>query len=458
MDQQTDPHSFERGLVEKSIEKLKSQLEEFHEMLVDASVATSGELNNKIRETLKKLAAMEARLREIQPVSQETSWYAPLKPENPPIAGSSQQGSKNNLAGLVRQYIGQGKTEEALALARRDIWRFDPSLTDDVVLLGSSYQNNENNYSVTGRISLDAYKQELARINYALLNILKKLPEIVSEKLESAPTIPPKTEKKESDPITEPEMVFVEGGAFRMGSNDGPKNEKPIHRVVLDDFYIGKYAVTVAQFAAFIKDDHYVTTAERDGSSYVYNIKNWEDKKGVCWEHDVKGAKRPTSAYTHPVIHVSWDDAKAYCDWLSGKTGKKYCLPTEAEWEYAARGGRQSNGFIYSGSDAIDDVAWYSENSGNTTRAAGMTKSGKELGIFDMSGNVWEWCADWYDGKYYANNDSFQNPQGPKTGTSRALRGGSWSHLPSYCRVANRFNFVPTNRYCSIGFRVVFPQ
>ena len=213
-------------------------------------------------------------------------------------------------------------------------------------------------------------------------------------------------------------MIFVQGGTFEMGSNDGQDDEKPVHRVTVSDFYIGKYEVTQKEWKEVM------------GNNPSYN----------------KGDNLP-------VEQVSWDDIQEYLQKLNAKTGKNYRLPTEAEWEYAARGGNKSRGYTYSGSNSIDNVAWYSSNSGNETHAVGR-KQANELGIYDMSGNVWEWCNDWYGENYY-NNSPLQNPQGPTSGTYRVLRGGSFDGGDNNGRVASRVNFDPDVRYFIFGFRVV---
>ena len=245
------------------------------------------------------------------------------------------------------------------------------------------------------------------------------------------------------------EMVFVQGSTFQMGSNDGEENEKPIHSVTVSDFYIGKYEVTVAEFKKFITITGYKTDAEQEGYSYVYEDDgSWERKNGVTWKCDVKGNSRSTSDNNHPVVHVSWNDADAYCKWAGGR------LPTEAEWEYASRGGSKSKGYKYSGSNTIDDVAWYDDNSGKKTHPVG-TKQPNELGIYDMSGNVCEWCNDWYDKNYY-NESPTSNPKGPDSGNTRILRGGSLYHYDDYCLVANREPF-PSFSDFNKGFRIARP-
>ena len=213
-----------------------------------------------------------------------------------------------------------------------------------------------------------------------------------------------------------PGMVFVKGGCFMMGSKK-EKDEKPIHEVCLDDFYIGKYEVTQKQ-----------------------------------WKEVMGNNPSRFKCDNCPVENVSWDNVQDFIRKLNTKTGNNYRLLTEAEWEYAARGGDQSRGYIYSGSNTIGDVAWYNGNSGSKTHAAG-TKKANELGIYDMSGNVWEWCSDWYGADYYGKSPT-NNPAGPTTGSGRVLRGGSWGSFATHCRVADRHWCNPDNRSNNLGFRL----
>ena len=211
-----------------------------------------------------------------------------------------------------------------------------------------------------------------------------------------------------------------------MGSNDGSNDEKPIHSVTVSDFYIRKYEVTQKQWQAVMGT----------------NPSNWKREN-------------------LPVEQVSWNDIQQFIAKLNESSGKTYRLPTEAEWEYAARGGkfgvdrRQLKGdqLMYSGSDSLDTVAWYRSNSDDKIHEVGI-KQPNELGIYDMSGNVWEWCNDWFDEHYYENS-SQTNPQGPSSGTYRALRGGSWSSNVNLCRVAYRLRGNPNNRDDDNGFRLV---
>jgi len=224
------------------------------------------------------------------------------------------------------------------------------------------------------------------------------------------------------------EMVFVKGGTFTMGSPTSEKDrgsDETQHQVTLSDFYIGKYEVTFEQYDAFC------TATSR-----------------------AKPSDRGWGRGKRPVIYVSWEDAKAYCGWLSSKTGEIYRLPTEAEWEYAARGGNKSNGYKYSGSNTIGNVAWFADNSSSKTHSVGQ-KTSNELGIYDMSGNVWEWCSDWY-GDYSSGSQT--NPTGATRGSSRVCRGGSWSDYAQYCRSAYRGSNGPGHSSRYMGFRVVSPQ
>jgi formylglycine-generating enzyme required for sulfatase activity len=263
-------------------------------------------------------------------------------------------------------------------------------------------------------------------------------------------------EKKQRLPDV-PEMVLVEGGTFFMGCRDGrdsncDDDEKPPHAVTVQDFYIGKYEVTVAQFKAFVDATAYQTDADKNGNSRIWTGSSWETKEGVNWLCNEKGDIRPRSEYDHPVIHVSWNDAVAYTKWLAGKTGKKYRLPTEAEWEYAARGGDNRNGYAYAGSNDLDKVGWYKDNSGGKTHPVGQ-KQANELDIHDMSGNVWEWVQDCWHASYAgAPTDGSAWTSGECT--YRVLRGGSLLNSHYGCRVANRFRGVPSVRYDDDGFRI----
>lgn len=233
-------------------------------------------------------------------------------------------------------------------------------------------------------------------------------------------------------------MVEVKGGTFFMGAtseqkDDCENDEMPVHQVTLSTFSIGRYPVTQ---------------------------KEWKEVMGTnpsIFERN-----------DQPVENVSWYDCQEFIQKLNKLTGMNFRLPTEAEWEFAARGGRETENFIYSGDDDLDEVAWFYENSGDVwadedewsedhleeyqcrPQPVGQ-KLPNELELYDMSGNVWEWCSDWY-GRY---DSSFQtNPTGPETGSYRIKRGGAWYNKAESCRVSYRGNANPTDKECHTGFRL----
>jgi formylglycine-generating enzyme required for sulfatase activity len=245
----------------------------------------------------------------------------------------------------------------------------------------------------------------------------------------------------------------VVGGTFTMGSDQDDFTDNPAHLVSLDTFAIGKYEVTVAQFQRFIEETGYVTTAEQRGHSPVYRARRWAEGPQVNWRYDVHGHLLADSAKHLPVVHVSWTDAEAYCRWLSQKTGVLYRLPTEAEWEFAARGGVNPQRFDYSGSDRLQDVAWYFGNAQGTLHPPGQ-KQANALGIYDMSGNASEWCQDWYQEKGYKRT---RNRPG-SLGREKVLRGGAWgTAYEAYCLNASRYKEPPEVRGGNIGFRICQP-
>ena len=242
------------------------------------------------------------------------------------------------------------------------------------------------------------------------------------------------------------EMVFVQGGTFTMGAtedqgtSDPYDDEYPSHQVTVSDFYIGKYEVT-QQLWEYVMN--YSGTAADGSTMSAYASEVWL-------------GKMPSSTYGlgpyYPAYYVSWADiVNIFIPRLNKITGKTFRLPTEAEWEYAARGGNKSKGYKYSGSNTIGDVAWYNSNSSAMTHQVG-TKAPNELGLYDMSGNVWEWCSDWY-GSYSSSAES--NPTGPTSGSSRVYRGGGWYNDAQVCRVAFRGKDTPDRGSNHLGFRLV---
>ena len=251
------------------------------------------------------------------------------------------------------------------------------------------------------------------------------------------------------------EMLLIPAGEFQMGSNDGFRrdDEKPVHTVSLDAFYMDKYEVTNAQYRLFVKETGH---KEPEGSSLVGGSLHrgfypWSDEN--------------FNGDNQPVVCVSWEDAKAYAEWA----GKR--LPTEAEWEKAARGGLAGKKYVWGDESTLpkgagnlvdksarkvfprlEFFAGYDDGYTYTAPVGKFEPNG--YGLYDMAGNVFEWCADWFDSDYYAKSPK-QNPKGPESGEARILHGGSWIAIPDYLRVAFRWSSMPQNVDDSYGFRCV---
>ena len=317
-------------------------------------------------------------------------------------------------------------------------------------MLGNCY---ENGYCVPKNIS-KAKEYWLLAANYSHSDAKAKLDKYSSQ---SSPT-------QKSNFFTETvngvsfKMIYVEGGTFKMGAQkessvkdnfdpDAEDDESPVHQVTLSDYYMGEFEVTqelweaVMGYSGRLSDGFYMRAVS------------------PIWPGGV-----PESEYgkgsTYPAYYISYDDiVNQFIPRLNKLTGKKFRLPTEAEWEYAARGGKHQSYYLYSGSDNISSVAWYDANAydvGAGSPAYGThlvgTKSPNELGLYDMSGNVWEWCSDRY-GEYSSYSQT--NPTGPTSGSFRVDRGGCWNDGAQGCRVADRNHSAPDGRYSNLGFRLV---
>ncbi len=255
-------------------------------------------------------------------------------------------------------------------------------------------------------------------------------------------------------------MVFVQGGSFLMGSSDGMPYEAPVHEVTIHSFWIDQHEVTVAEFAKFVGIAGYQTDAEKFGWSGAFNLKTgeWERVDGANWRHP----EGPSSQVSpdEPVCQISWDDAAAYARWVDKR------LPTEAEWEYAARGGL--GGRKYPWGDELrpggKPVAnWWqgrfpdynTGEDGFMGRAPVKRFPPNGYGLYDMVGNVWEWCADWYADDAYGKS-ARNNPKGPDSGKERVIRGGSWMCAENFCanyRVAARSHATTDSGLNNLGFR-----
>jgi len=264
------------------------------------------------------------------------------------------------------------------------------------------------------------------------------------------------------------EYIFIAGGTFLMGSPDSEvdreKENETHHQVKVSNFYMAKYAVTVEQFETFIMESNYKTDADRGGGSNVWSGKEWKRKAGVNWRCDVKGQEQKDKQ--HPVIHVSWNDVTKYCNWPRKKSNTIFRLPTEAEWEYACRAGTTTP--FNTSENLTTEQANYNGNYPYRNNPKGKYLEKTTLvgsyppngwGLYDMHGNVYEWCMDWYGKKYYdecKKKGIVENPMGPETGSGRVLRGGCWDFDGQYCRSADRSHDSPDVRFGFIGFRLVF--
>jgi len=264
------------------------------------------------------------------------------------------------------------------------------------------------------------------------------------------------------------ELVLVPAGEFMMGAdNEGGNQEKPAHKVKISQpYYIGKYDVTVAQFRAFAEAMEFQTEAEKGNGGVTLKDGKWEYVRGVNWQDP--GFKQEEN---HPVVVVTWNTAQEYCKWATKLAGRTVRLPTEAEWEYAARGPQSSKypwgdkweGIMANVADASlrragFDMRWgeIKEDDGfpYTSPVGHYEESASWCGAFDMAGNVWQWCQDYFNDKYYGESPAV-DPQGPATGRDRVIRGGCWDASPFSCRSMHRFKNNPGTRNADHGFRVV---
>ena len=247
------------------------------------------------------------------------------------------------------------------------------------------------------------------------------------------------TKEKDIVHLSGIEFISIPSGEFIMGSIKGESDEKPEHKMSVCSFYMSKHEVTFTQYDFFCEK-----TGRKKPSDVGYGRANWEKMGMEVSPDDLKWGRGSL-----PVINVSWHDAKAYCSWLSKKTGKKIRLPYETEWEYACRAG--TTGLYYD--DNIDDIAWHNGNSNNQTHPV-MKKKPNAFGLYDMLGNVWEWCEDWYDPLIYTKSNR-KKTKGPKKGSCRVVRGGSWINKPEVCTAHRRRGCDPVKSGSGLGFRLV---
>ena len=268
--------------------------------------------------------------------------------------------------------------------------------------------------------------------------------------------------------VSQPEeMVYLAGGEFQMGIEGGEEDEGPVHPVVLSPFLLDRHEVSNRQFAAFVEASGHLTQAEKDGYSWCFlrGGADFEAVQGADWQHPEGPDSSIEGRMDHPVVQVSWQDAAAYADWA----GKR--LPSEAEWEYASRSGGKAHlsasahGSSGPSPQALKPVSanvWQGhwpdrnlESDGYYYTAPAGSFPANELGLYDMIGNVWEWCADWYASGYYHYSPK-RDPRGPTVGQNRVSRGGSWFCSPNYCGAYSshfRGASPPAHSFSNVGFR-----
>jgi len=260
---------------------------------------------------------------------------------------------------------------------------------------------------------------------------------------------------RQTDPLLGIEFVYIHPGDFWMGSPEneaGRDSDEKRHRVKLTQgFWMAKTEVTQGQFEKFVQAKGHRTDAEKEGFSWTWNGSEWVKKEGASW--------RDSGGSDHPVVHVSWNDAQAFCQWLSSQVAGQIRLPTEAEWEYAARAGTETATYagdltIRGNCDApeLEKIAWYCGNAGRKAHPVAQLEP-NNWSLHDMLGNVWEWVADRYEGEY--PDGPVTDPSGPAEGSNRVFRGGGWIGSARGCRAALRYGRAPGGRSGLVGFRLV---
>lgn len=377
---------------------------------------------------------------------------------------------EEKIAHPVRQFITAGQENESVP---------DKSVFKEVFIQGvkDGYADMNRDGYVTGE-ELGYYMQEnvvnysykrqhpqFGKINNPRLDKgdfvfqIKKSEEITKEALPRSGERPAEAKIKTHpdnrrgevfhDPVSGGEFVFIGGGCFQMGDifGDGEDDEKPVHEVCIKDFYMGKFEVTVGEFRKFVNATGYKTDAEKAGGCYIWSENRYEKNPDRTWRNPGF-----TQTDQHPVVCVSWNDSAAFLSWLSGKTGKDYRLPAEAEWEYAAGGGDRKEKWAGTNNELeLKRYAWFADNSEGKTYPVGQRQPNR-LGLYDMNGNVWEFVQDFYDLNYYSISPK-DEPSGPDKGDFKGLRGGSYKNNSGSVRNTERYWDRPDYRSPADGFR-----
>ncbi|MCX7045752.1 MAG: formylglycine-generating enzyme family protein [Candidatus Sumerlaeota bacterium] len=345
---------------------------------------------------------------------------------------------------------------------------------------------------VSGRIGRVIQRTALAALLLAFIILLARGKNEEGAKSAAPAAQPPASEKRDSSRNFNESlgggmtlrMIGIKGGTFEMGAHmsvqemakrfpnlDGAHftNALPLHAVALSGFWLGETHVTVGQFRRFTDETAYRTEGEIAGACSAFKDGKIEAFPGYSWRNPGF-----TQTDSYPVLDVSWNDAKAFCDWLSKKSGKAYQLPTEAQYEYACRAGTKTlfqwgdnpdggagwlNGCDQSAKRQFPDMKYvFRWDDGYVFTSPVKNFRPNAWGLYDMHGNVWSWCADWYGQGYYAEKGNDRNPAGPTSGTVRVLRGGSWGTYPQNCMSSYRYTSPQWDKYVSAGFRICLPS
>jgi eukaryotic-like serine/threonine-protein kinase len=399
---------------------------------------------------------------EAQPDRITTGWGGrdgtPFLPKWMAAAGKAILIAALILAGLwvaVRLLAEAGPVETGQALPTMDL---------SSIVLPNEESNPQQDHETTTGLLAARITQTLAALEAAQSAPTHANPTVFA----AAPTVTeaplPAAGTTQRNPADSAEMVYVPPGEFLMGSNDltVDENERPERRVYLDGYWIYKHEVTNAQFGGFVSEMGYTTDAQKQGWSWIYQNGSWDEVLGAYWAAPEGSGSHVASLGNHPVVHVSWNDAEAYCQWAGGR------LPTEAEWEKAARGedGRKfpwGNAGV-SGSranycDVNCDFDWKENNQDDgyamSAPMGSFPQGASPYGALDMAGNVWEWVADWYEVDYYSQRGNSNNPQGPGNTGVKVLRSSSWSYSAEHLRSSFRNYSEPLVTDLYTGFRCV---
>jgi formylglycine-generating enzyme required for sulfatase activity len=426
----------------------------------------------QIEQQRRRVLAEENRIREQQRAE-----------ENRRIREAQEQAEKERLEELARKAAEERRlAEERRKQADNQAWEEAKKANTTEAFF--NYAEKINTGQIPGLHSIDEINQELFRIwddetweRYKAFKTLWSYQQFIKDcqknNVKSGHIVDAKRSIAEVKAMM-PKMVNIEGGSFPMGSEEGEYDEKPNGSVSILNFGLSKYEITVAEFEIFVKSmpPEYKTEAEKSGFSYILKDGVSVKVKNINWRYDAFGKIIPVEHYNRPVVHISWHDAIEYCQWLNDLTDYHFRLPLEAEWEYAAGNGIRHTKYSWgnvipygekAGNLADEDSKallplskkfdGYSDGSASCAPVGSFNPN--TFGLYDMTGNVWEWCNDYYDYTYYKTRpSSASTPKGPLIGSGRVIRGGSWTSDPYSSRTTFRNRNDPESTNYYTGFRV----